>query len=136
MEVDTPFYNNSLGPDPEVNSTSDPYEGFWEYEVVEAFFLGENEEYIEIELSPSGHYLIYYLKGRRNPINQTLPLPNAPSVEIVNTTDTESPTGQRWLAQAYIPAEFFPCFMHKFNSYAIHLSRSDGENKTYMSVQL
>jgi len=126
VEIEAPFFGNPEGPDPALNSTSDPYEGLWEYEVVEAFFLGANEEYLEMEFSPSGHYLLYYLVGVRNPTNQTLRI-DPPEVSL-------SPDNSTWTGSAMIPVEYFPCATNKFNAYAIHIRPDDGENKTYMSL--
>lgn len=51
VEIDAPFFN-----DPKVPSSvpvgSMP--GLWDYEVVELFFLGEDDRYLEVELAPSG----------------------------------------------------------------------------------
>ena len=49
LEVDAPFYNDP--PSPDVGAGERCWQ-LWDYEVVEAFFLGKDEQYLEIELCP------------------------------------------------------------------------------------
>ena len=49
LEVDAFLYND---PRPPPVAGGLPCPGLWDYEVVEAFFLGSNEKYLEVELSP------------------------------------------------------------------------------------
>lgn len=91
-----------------------PFLGLWNYEVVESFFLGNDDEYLEIELGPKGHYVLLLLKGPNNLITYQLPL--------TNYTAQCSTVSGRWLGQAYIPGEYFPCNVTRFNSFAIHKS--------------
>lgn len=52
IEVSSPFYNNPHLPD----FTNHPrsMDKLYNYEVVEVFLLGENDQYLEIELGPRG----------------------------------------------------------------------------------
>ena len=39
--------------------------GLWEYEVLELFIAGANEEYLELEFGPFEHHLALYFEGER-----------------------------------------------------------------------
>lgn len=125
IQVNAPYFNDPPAPE---GPTDDPFPGLWEYEVVELFFLGEGDEYLEIELSPSGHYLLLYLNGYRNDTGRVLPL-DGYRVKDVNTT--EDSRVQRWIGEVTIPGEYFPCNVTKFNAYAIHGS---DEEREYLSL--
>lgn len=58
--IDAPFYGDK-SPSGALGSTDQ----LWEYEVVELFLLGEDSQYLEIELGPHGHYLVLQLKSIR-----------------------------------------------------------------------
>ncbi|XP_063955606.1 UPF0462 protein C4orf33 homolog [Lytechinus pictus] len=62
LEVVAPFYNDPAPPGP----AGKPQSGLWDYEVVEAFFLGSDETYLEVELCPHGQHLVLRLHGVRN----------------------------------------------------------------------
>jgi len=125
ITIDAPFYNSPVLPQAE-----DPpqfMDGLWDYEVVEVFFLGPNEKYLEIELSPRGYYLLYFLEGVRNVTDDTLRL------DIFNAT-IQGGTG-RWSGAAVIPVDFLPEKIDKFNAYAIHnYTEGDEEFRRYMSL--
>lgn len=60
IQVDAPFYN-----DPPLLSPPGSTPNLWDYEVVEVFFLGEDEKYLEVELAPKGslnEFLIIFPK--------------------------------------------------------------------------
>jgi len=116
-----PYYNEPLIAD--TVPVDQPFLGLWNYEVVEAFFLGNDGEYIEIELGPKGHYVLLLLKGPDNLITYQMPL--------TNYTAQCSTVSGRWLGQAYIPGEYFPCNITKFNSFAIHKSEP---NRVHMAL--
>ncbi|OXA60474.1 hypothetical protein Fcan01_04893 [Folsomia candida] len=122
IHVQAPFFNDPVGP---TNATDEPFYGLWDFEVVEAFFLGDNDEYLEIELAPSSHYVLLYLNGYRNDTEMYLPLRHF-TAKIDNST-----TPPIWTGEAFIPANYFPCNVTKFNAYAIH--KSD-PNRRYMSL--
>jgi hypothetical protein len=44
--------------------------GLWDYEVVELFFANGHEQYVEIEVGPHGHWLVYLHEGVRKPFNK------------------------------------------------------------------
>jgi len=49
-------------------------------QVVEVFLLNDDDQYLEIELSPYGSYLVIPLDGYRNKVLEELPVP----VEVNN----------------------------------------------------
>ena len=69
LTVEAPFYGDPPPPGP-----PGPCWGLWNHEVVELFLLGDDDRYLEIELSPHGHHLVLVLHGERNPIQRELPL--------------------------------------------------------------
>lgn len=91
--------------------------------MVEVFFLGPEEKYLEIELGPQGNYLVYYLEGIRNVTNKALFLDEYNAYLAVNK--------RAWKGQAFIPWTFLPPGINMFNAYAIH--KSD-PNRVYMSL--
>lgn len=66
VEVTGFFYS-----DPAPSAPAGELDGLWRYEVVELFLLGTAGHYLEIELSPHGHYLILHLSGIRQ-VSKTL----------------------------------------------------------------
>ncbi|KAK3100000.1 hypothetical protein FSP39_013292 [Pinctada imbricata] len=117
ITVTGPFFDDPPNPG---GAPGQPFDGLWDYEVAEAFFLNDRDQYVEIELSPHGQHLVLLLKGRRDAFKKLLPL---------NYTATI--TGNRWKGVAYIPWEYFPPGVTKFNAYAIHGS---GNNRIYESL--
>ncbi|KAK4291429.1 hypothetical protein Pmani_035741, partial [Petrolisthes manimaculis] len=113
LNVTAPFYD-----DPAPSGTpGKPFYGLWDYEVVEMFFLNDNEEYLEVELGPWGEHLLLLLKGQRNTIKHSLPL----DYVVTERTDP-SPTGVpgTWKGSAMIPPGYFPPNVTRMNAYAIH----------------
>lgn len=102
--VDAPFYQ-----DPKPKQAVGPTWGLWEYEVVEVFLVGENDQYTEVELSPHGHHLLLRLEGCRNIVAQELPLDF--QADIV---------GDRWRGKAMVKAKDLPHRIQRLNAYAIH----------------
>ncbi|GAB1601412.1 UPF0462 protein C4orf33 homolog isoform X3 [Argonauta hians] len=117
LEFESPFYDD---PKPPNGIYGQPHHELFNYEVVESFFLNDNNQYLEVELGPHGQHLVLMLNGYRNMVTQQLPLQII--TEIKNS---------RWRGVAYIPEDYFPPNITKFNSYAIH---GTGENKTYLSL--
>jgi hypothetical protein len=101
--VDAP-YNGAPAPPGPAGST----DRLWEYEVVEFFLLGDDEEYLEIELGPHGHYLVLGFKGPRNVKRAHLPIEFTTKIH-----------GQRWSGQAFVPLDLLPPNTQKCNAYAI-----------------
>ncbi|XP_015905439.2 UPF0462 protein C4orf33-like [Parasteatoda tepidariorum] len=117
MEIKAPFYDD---PPPNPRGTDKSFNKLWDYEVVEAFFLGKAEKYLEVEFSPHGFYFILLLAGRKNAIKVGLP--------IVYTANIE---GNSWTGIARIPKSYFPPNVKLFNAYAIH---GTGKNRTYEAL--
>uniref|UniRef100_A0A8D2IKR3 Chromosome 4 open reading frame 33 n=1 Tax=Urocitellus parryii TaxID=9999 RepID=A0A8D2IKR3_UROPR len=56
VEVSAPFFNDPPAP---LGEPGKPFNGLWDYEVVEVFFLNDvTEQYLEVELCP--HRLEYF----------------------------------------------------------------------------
>ena len=69
LRIDAPFHH-----DPAPGSSAGSTDALWRHEVVELMLLGSDERYLEVELSPHGHYLVLMLQGRRNVVRQGLQL--------------------------------------------------------------
>ncbi|XP_072039452.1 UPF0462 protein C4orf33 homolog [Amphiura filiformis] len=111
MEVTAPFFNDPGNPGGEPGK---PFWELWEYEVVEAFFLGKNDEYLEIQLCPHGQQLALILNqvnGVRNIIKTKLPL------EFKAKINAEDKT---WQGIAEIPLDHLPPKTNRFNAFAMH----------------
>ncbi|XP_069098232.1 UPF0462 protein C4orf33 homolog isoform X1 [Pleurodeles waltl] len=120
MEVSAPFFDDPHAPPGEPGK---PFNGLWDYEVVESFFLNsKTTEYLEVELCPHGQHLVLLLSGVGNAFKKELDL----SFEA----DTTSNWG-RWTGRALIPWTYFPPDVDMMNSYAIHGS---GIGRTYESL--
>jgi hypothetical protein len=105
--------------DPPPPSQPGPTDFLWEYEVVELFFLGSNERYTEIELSPHGHYLVLQLAGRRHAVRRCLPIEYQATIQ-----------GFSWEGRASIPRSLLPEDSNLFNATAIH---GQGSQRRYLS---
>lgn len=116
FEVFAPFYS-----DPAPSASKGSLMHLWDYEVVEAFFLGDDNKYLEVEFGPHGHYIVLLLDGYRNVIKHSFPL----EYHVTSKSDT------RWSGEAIIPKELFPKNVTKLNSYAIH---GQGEARKYLSL--
>ncbi|XP_053797467.1 UPF0462 protein C4orf33 homolog isoform X1 [Vidua chalybeata] len=119
MEVRAPFFNDPPAPPGEPGK---PFDGLWDYEVVEAFFLSDRtEQYLEVELCPHGQYLLLLLAGRRKAWKQEeLPL----EFEVTRMKT-------KWEGKALLPWSYFPPCTDKFNAFAIHGS---GEERKYEAL--
>lgn len=94
-------------------------DALWEFEVVELFLLGENDEYLEIELGPHGHWLGLRLTGRRRVVDDRIP------IEL-----SVARSGDRWTAEARLPGRCLPPGLHAANAYAIH---GQGASRRYLA---
>ena len=65
ISVSAPFYDD---PPPPGGLPGQAYFGLWEYEVVEAFFLNDKDQYLEVEFGPHGQHIVLLLNGRRNAV--------------------------------------------------------------------
>uniref|UniRef100_A0A8D0H7E4 Chromosome 4 open reading frame 33 n=1 Tax=Sphenodon punctatus TaxID=8508 RepID=A0A8D0H7E4_SPHPU len=118
MEVGAPFFNDPPAPP---GQPGKPFNGLWDYEVVEAFFLSdETEQYLEVELSPHGQHLVLLLSSRRKIWKQELTL----TFEVTRTN-------MKWDGRVHIPWSYFPSSTNKFNAYAIHGSEA---KRTYEAL--
>jgi len=96
----------------------------WDYEVVEVFFLGRSNRYLEIEMSPHGHFLVLKLHGARNLVETMIPIDyHAGQVKVGNVT--------RWTGVARIPKTLMPDGPYYWNAYSIH---GVDENRRYLSL--
>lgn len=104
LRVEAPFHGDPppLGP-----PGSRP--GLWEYEVVELFLVGQDEQYLEIEIGPHGHHLVLEFHGYRHVKRDGLPL----ALEVQRE-------GNRWRATAGFPVAWLPSGLLAANAFAIH----------------
>ena len=65
VDISAPFFDD---PSPEGGKPGEAFFKLWDYEVVEAFFLNEKDQYLEVEFGPHGQHLALLLDGRRNAI--------------------------------------------------------------------
>lgn len=113
--VDAPFYGDK-SPSGAIGST----DKLWEYEVVELFLLGEDSQYLEIEVGPHGHYLVLQLKGIRQIVRKDLPIEYR--TEIL---------GDRWRGVAGVPISYLAPKVNRVNAYSIH---GEGESRCYLAA--
>lgn len=126
MKVEGPFFNSPGKPD----GPQGAFDGLWEYEVVEAFFLNDNNQYVEVELGPYGHHIVLLLDGVRNAV-KNFDLDKTILQTMLPMTYTATITGDRWEGEANIPRGYFPPGATKFNAYAIH---GEKDNRTYEAL--
>ncbi|KAL8587656.1 hypothetical protein ACOMHN_045345 [Nucella lapillus] len=117
VDVTAPFFNS---PSPPSVPSGKPCPQLWDFEVVEAFFLNDKEQYLEVELCPHGQHLLLLLNGRRNIVQEQLPLDFKAEI-----------TGQKWHGSAVIPVSYLPPSVTRFNAYAIH---GEGDSRTYEAL--
>mgnify|MGYP000347901837 CR=1 FL=1 len=120
LEVDAPFYG-----DPAPSSEPGSTDGLWDFEVVEGFVVGTplhggEVPYLEIELSPHGHYLALSLCGVRQRKAVLAPLDY-----------TVEWSEHRWKGCAWIPRDWLPSLVWKHNAYAIH---GVGDKRRYLAM--
>ena len=65
IKIEAPFFDD---PAPEGGKPGEAFFKLWDYEVVEAFFLNDKEQYLELEFGPHGQHLMLILNGNRNAI--------------------------------------------------------------------
>ena len=65
MTVEAQYFND---PPPPGALPGQAYFGLWDYEVVEAFFLNDQDQYLEVEFGPHGQHIVLLLDGRRNAV--------------------------------------------------------------------
>jgi len=114
IQINAPFHG-----DPSPSLPAGELDGLWNYEVVELFLLGNAGHYLEIELGPHGHYLIYHLSGVRQ------------IVKTLSPTRYETCfTGSNW--QGTLTLSFDPLILpfSRANAYAIH---GTGDKRRYLA---
>ncbi|XP_007496407.1 UPF0462 protein C4orf33 homolog [Monodelphis domestica] len=117
MEVSAPFFDDPLAPP---GAPGQPFNGLWEYEVVEAFFLNSTTKgYLEVELCPHGQHLVLLLSSGDA---------FAKELDLNFRADIH---GKEWNGTALLPWEYFPPGIDKMNLYAIHGS---GDRRTYEAL--
>ncbi|XP_065453783.1 UPF0462 protein C4orf33 homolog [Chrysemys picta bellii] len=117
MEVNSLFFDDPSAPSGEPGK---PFDGLWDYEVVESFFLNsETKDYLEVELCPHGQHLVLLLSGG-NCFEKGL--------DLIFKADIN---WNKWNGTALIPWRYFPPGVDKMNSYAIHGS---GMGRTYEAL--
>ena len=65
IQMKAPFFDD---PAPEWAKAGEAFYKLWDYEVVEAFFLNDNDQYLELEFGPHGQHLALLLNGNRNAV--------------------------------------------------------------------
>ncbi len=104
LDVDAPFHGD---PAPSGPAASTPR--LWEHEVVELMLLGDDDRYLEVELSPHGHFLVLMLHGARQVTHQGMAMHYRATI-----------ADGRWRGEARIPMTWLPPGCSRLNAYAIH----------------
>lgn len=115
VEVEGPFHG-----DPPPSTPAGELEGLWGHEVAELFLLGAGGHYLEIEIGPHGHYLIYHLTGIRQI-----------SKSISPTHCTTSITGSQWQGTLTLPLNQSILPFSHANAYAVH---GQGAKRRYLAA--
>lgn len=114
LRITAPFFNdNAPATAPGFTDT------LWEYEVVELFLLDRYGHYLEIELGPHGHYLLYLLSDVRVVSRTIEPLSVACCIEA-----------GFWRGEMTIACVDIPQDIVAVNGYGIH---GQGQNRRYVA---
>ena len=89
----------------------------WEYEVLECFIVGAEDQYVEIEVGPHGHYLALRLDGVRKIVDKNVPVAADWSAGPVARDSRGDPT--YWSARVVIARHELPPPPWRVNSFAI-----------------
>jgi hypothetical protein len=110
IHVDAPYFGDAPPPAP-----VGPTDRLWEHEVCELFIADDLEHYLEVELSPHGHYLVFELSGVRRVVRSQLP------IAYFARIDAGGPNRLgRFIGEARVPWEYLPVPARRVNAYAIH----------------
>jgi len=120
VEVHASFHGDPPPPNPPGST-----DRLWEYEVVELFLLGTEQQYLELELGPHGHYLALRLRGPRNLEESGLAL------EYQARLKGDRWTGRAQLPSSYLPASYLASGPTAANAYAIH---GQGSRRRYLAA--
>jgi hypothetical protein len=104
IEIDAPYFGDEPPRGPACS-----LDHLWEHEVVEIFFVGEGDRYLEVEFSPHGHHLLLLLEGVRRRVARIEELDFRARIE-----------GSRWEGIAVIPAGLLPAGLATVNAFSIH----------------
>ena len=96
--------------------------GLWDYDVLEIFFARPNGSYLEIEIGPKGHWLIYEFSSYRKAIDKN-PRLLTYAYTVKNLT---------WKGEFLVPEEWLkaPIMQCKVNFYQI---RTTNKGKEYFA---
>ena len=61
IQITAPYFDD---PAPENGKVGEAFFKLWDYEVVEAFFLNDKDQYLELEFGPHGQHLSLFLNGK------------------------------------------------------------------------
>ncbi|XP_045112447.1 pollen-specific leucine-rich repeat extensin-like protein 1 isoform X2 [Portunus trituberculatus] len=111
FNITAPFFNDPPAPP---GTPGQPFYGLWDYEVVEAFFLNNANQYLEVEVCPWGQHIVLLLSGQRITVRHSLQMKVETDIGV-NT----------WTGSAAIPVTYLPERVTLFNAYAIHGSGAD-----------
>lgn len=114
-KITAPLFDDPEAPDQLPGIVTD----LWNYEVIELFFANDNNQYLEVEIGPHGHWLCLLFDGVRKPFN---------TGEEIELSVENTFVGNIWNASIEIPLAYFPGNVSKINAYGIHGS---GENRVY-----
>lgn len=114
VRVSAPFHGDDAPPGLPAST-----DRLWEYEVVEVMFADDGDRYLEVELSPHGHWLCLCLHGVRRPISTGHALDHRAHI-----------AGARWTGDAWIPNALLPSGWCRVNAFAIH---GAGQGRRYLA---
>lgn len=115
FSIDAPF-----GGDPPPSSPPGRLERLWEHEVVEVFLVGPDDDYLEVEFGPHGHYLALRFSGRRQLVDDRIALAYRATL-----------TNERWTGIAEIERACAPWPLERGNAFAIRGCR---ESRLYLAA--
>ncbi|KAF2364534.1 hypothetical protein FHG87_004712 [Trinorchestia longiramus] len=113
----------SNDPVPEGVLSGSNFVGLWDYEVMDLFLANDQDQYIQIELSPYGLFCVLLFDGERQNIRYSLPVD-----DVEFSFDTDSSGVWYWTTQLTVPTQYIPPNITKFNAYSSH---GVGESRVY-----
>ncbi len=111
-----------ITPDSPVGFTKD----LWKYDVVEFFFCHPDGSYIEIEVGPAGHWLVYEFSSYRHPLD-TMPRVLRYESRVL---------GLRWEGKFFMPLAWLKSSLEqcRVNAYQIRTATSGREYFAWRSI--
>lgn len=100
--------------------------GLWEYDVLEVFFMRPDGSYLEIEVGPKVHWLVYEFTSYRKAIEKDLR-------PLTYTCTTKNLT---WHGEFVIPKAWFriPLLQCRANFYQIRTTKQGREHLAWRSI--